>query len=322
MKISTQFVRMISGFFGFLLVLAPLTVLAQTKTKVVVVPLGDDVVKVNPLKNVITVAKANGKFTDPVAAVNSIADASESNPYLIVIGPGVYSMSQNLQMKEYVDIVGSGENVTKMRGAISTVDHNSTSAVISGANNCALSSLTVENMGGNIYSIALHNSGTSPTLNNITLAASGGIWNYGVYNSSSSVKMTDVTTKGLAGANNFGVYNSSDSYPTMTNVTATGSGGGNNYGVYNTDSYPTMTNVTARGLGGNTQNYGVYNEVSSTPIISRSTMEGSPGLFTADGLAIVSQSSIKGGANNGTYGGNRCVACDNGSGYPIGANCQ
>ena len=50
------------------------------------------------LKNVDTVAKANGDFTDPVAAVNSITDASATNPYLVVICPGVYTITQTLMM--------------------------------------------------------------------------------------------------------------------------------------------------------------------------------------------------------------------------------
>ena len=76
MKISAQFMKRIFCFLGMLLLLTPLTVLAQTK--VVVIPLfGDDA---KPLKNIVTVAKANGNFADPVAAVNSIKDASVSNP--------------------------------------------------------------------------------------------------------------------------------------------------------------------------------------------------------------------------------------------------
>ncbi len=110
MKISTQFMRSIFGIFGMLFLLAPLTVLAQSK--VVVIPLfGDDA---KPLKNIITVAKANGNFTDPVAAVNSIGDASANNPYLVVIGPGVYTVTQPLEMNEHVDIIGSGLRVSKL----------------------------------------------------------------------------------------------------------------------------------------------------------------------------------------------------------------
>ena len=72
-------------------------------------------VPANSLKNVVTVAKGKGQFTDPVAAVNSISDASVDNPYLVVIGPGVYTLTQTLVMKEYVDIEGSGAGLHHAR---------------------------------------------------------------------------------------------------------------------------------------------------------------------------------------------------------------
>jgi len=45
---------------------------------VVVIPLLGD--EVRPLQNVISVAKSNGDFTDPLAALASIDDESENNP--------------------------------------------------------------------------------------------------------------------------------------------------------------------------------------------------------------------------------------------------
>jgi len=134
MKISAHFMKSIFGFLFVLILFTPMTVLAQSR--VVVIPLfGDDP---KPLKNIVTVAKANGDFKNPVSAVNSVTDASASNPYLVVIGPGVYTLTQTLVMKEYVEIVGSGENVTRLEGAISTNSLDASSAVISGANNAAL----------------------------------------------------------------------------------------------------------------------------------------------------------------------------------------
>jgi len=338
MKLTTQFMKIISGLFCMLLLLAPLKALAQTK--VVVVPLGDDA---KPLKNIITVAKANGNFTDPRAAVNYITDASASNPYLVVIGPGVYTITQGLMMKPYVDIVGSGENITKLTGAIST-DSEPTSAIILGANNSTLSSLTVENTGEGDYSIALYNNFTSPKVSNVTTTASGagsvkyGVYNsnyssptmtsvtvtasggggsFGVYNSYSSPAMTDVTVTAVAGSS-YGVYNESSS-PTMTKVTATASGP-SSYGIYNASSSPTMTDVTATASGASS--YGIANS-SSSPIIRRSTMKGdNSSLYTGGGTATVSQSTLIGRADVVDTGTNKCVACDNGSGTALGANCQ
>jgi hypothetical protein len=118
-----------------------------------------------PLKNVITVAKGNGKFTDPVAAVNSITDASASNPYLVVSAPGVYTVTSSLQMRQYVDIAGSGENVTKIMGAVSAGTY-STSAIIKGAHHATLSSLTVENMGGSYATLSIGYSSIATCINN------------------------------------------------------------------------------------------------------------------------------------------------------------
>ena len=65
--------------------------------------------------NVIVVAKSGGDFTDPIAAVNSITDASDDNPYLVKIMPGVYDLSGTISIRNNIDVVGSGENVTKFR---------------------------------------------------------------------------------------------------------------------------------------------------------------------------------------------------------------
>jgi hypothetical protein len=247
---------------GVLSSLSPLTVLAQDDLLMMITPaLSGN----RPLKNVITVAKANGRFTDPVAAMNSITDASPDNPYLVVIGPGVYTVTSPVVMKPHVDIVGSGENVTKIKGGLSTGDI-ATSAIIRGANYSTLSSLTAENTGGgSSYSIALVNSNASPRVSNVTASASGGgLTSDGVHNSSSSPVMNNVTATASGARSNHGIYNN-HSYPTMTNVTATASGGTYNYGVDNFYSAPTMTNVIATASGG-TDNYGVMNVNYSPPM--------------------------------------------------------
>jgi len=328
MMISTKVMDRILFSVVVFFFLSPLTVFAANK--VVVIPLfGDCTVSVcNPLKNIVTVGKSNGQFTDPVAAVASITDASAINPYLVVIGPGVYTITQTLVMKQYVSIAGSGEETTKITGAISTPFFTS-SVIVRGASNAALSSLTVENTGGNDYSIALHNSDASPRVSNVSTLANGGKYNIGVYNASSFPVMTDVTTTvaGGTGSVNHAVENTSSS-PKMIRVSATASGPGTNYGISNfvsgstVPSFPTMTDVTALATGG--ESYGVYNEGSSSALIRRSTLSGDTrGLYTVNGTATVSQSTIKYGAQvGGGTGTHSCVACDNGSGVLLSASCQ
>jgi hypothetical protein len=308
MKVSTQKMKGILVLIGVLLLSAPPTVFAQDSFYVIPVAMN------KPLKNVITVAKANGKFTDPVAAVNSITDASATNPYLVVIGPGVYTITQTLVMKPYVDIAGSGENVTKIAGAISG-SLPSSSAIISGATSSTLSSLRVDNTGGGPYSIALSNSSASPTLQNVTITASGGTTNFGIYDDHSSPKMNNVTAIAAGGQYCYAVRGNSSS-PTMNNLTAVAFAAtqANAGMLFVASSSPVMTNVTIMG------DHGVAIYSSSSATISRSTINGSlVGIQTSDGTAKVSQSTIV----NGAVGGNiACVACDNGSGKALDGNCN
>ena len=232
--------------------------LAAAQNKVVVVPLNS----AKKLNNLVTVSAKGGDFTDPVAAVNSI-DASADNPYLVLIGPGVYELTQTLVMKPYVSIAGSGRDATTLRGVISPGPDGSV-ILVSGADNATLYNLNleIENTGIGGDSIALYNKNSSPVIHDVTATASGGDYSYGVNNYYSSPSMTDVTAAGSGGIRNYGVHNISSS-PSMTDVTATGYGGTRSYGVYNVSSSPSMTDVTATGSGG-TRNYGVYNSDNSS----------------------------------------------------------
>lgn len=208
-------------------------------------------------------------------ALSSITDASNSNPYLIMIEPGVYNIgTSSLQMKSYVDIQGSGENITKITGSI---DGNTT-GVLLGGNLTALYSVTVENTGSGTYTTAIYNDTVSSlTMENITAIASGNTHNVAVANISSFPDMTNMTTIASGGLNNnYGVYNNNASSPTMTNITATASGGTNNRGIYNTNaSDPTMTNVSITVSGG-TNHWGVAN-VDSSPAMTDVTITASGG---------------------------------------------
>ncbi|GAB7025552.1 right-handed parallel beta-helix repeat-containing protein [Geotalea toluenoxydans] len=65
--------------------------------------------------NVITVAKTGGDFTALLPALQSITDASETNPYIIKIMPGVYDLdlaAATIVVNPFVTIEGSGENAT------------------------------------------------------------------------------------------------------------------------------------------------------------------------------------------------------------------
>jgi len=225
-------------------------------------------------QNIKVVAKSGGDYTTITAALNSIVEANPNNPYLIYVAPGVYN--EQVVMKPYVDIQGSGELTTK----ITFTGNAGEVGTVLGANNAELRFLTVENTGGDIYGLAIFNDGTSPRLSHVTANASGGItYNLAVYNkNSASPTMKDVTASASGGENSYGVYNYNTSSPIMTEVTASASEGtSSNFGINNNqNSSPKMTNTNVSSSGG-TNNYGLYNNNFSSPEIMNITINVSGG---------------------------------------------
>ena len=182
-----------------------------------------------------------GDYASLSEALDSINDATSSNPYVIKIAPGELHRNRNVVLKNYVDVEGSGQNTTTINCACSSNNFDASSAVISaGAITAEIRHLTINNTGGS---------------NNYGF----GVYTNGVADGSFSMLHVTATATGGTG-NNFGVLNSLSSSPTMNNVTATATGGSNfNYGVCNFDSSsPTMNNVTATATGG-ILSYGVAN---------------------------------------------------------------
>ena len=220
--------------------------------------------------NVVVVAKSGGDYDTITAALNSITDASDTNRYLVRVMPGVYS--EQVTMKPYVDIEGSGELTTRITFTGST---SLSAGTVIGADETELRFLTVANTGGDTHATAICTSSASPRLTHVTANASGGTTaNIGVYNVLSSPAMTNVTASASGGTINHGVYNLGSS-PAMMNVTASASGGNISYGVRNAVSSPTMTNVTASASGAGA-NHGVYNQ-SSSPTIQNSSIHAADG---------------------------------------------
>jgi hypothetical protein len=235
--------------------------------------------------NVIVVSTdGNGDFTDPRDAVNAIGDpsgsypnpASATNPYLVKIMPGVYDIGNSfLQMKEYVDIEGSGENTTKITGNITLYY----SGVVRGADNAEIRFLTVENTGSGTYALAMYNDNASPKITNVTAKSSGGAYNRGINNVSSSPTMINVTAIASGGDSSYAVFNSYSSSPTMINLTATASGGSNTFGINNgEESSPTMISSTVTASGGTNYNRGVFN-ANSSPTMINVTVTASGGTY-------------------------------------------
>jgi hypothetical protein len=189
-------------FTGIICILVSLCAagIAPAQTRVVVIPLGGEDAK--NLKNVITVAKAHGDFTNPVDAINSIPTTgngvpSFTNRYLIVIGPGMFAIgTKQIVMREWVSIQGAGQEATLITGAVTTTTWDATSAIVVAADNAAMSDLTINNTGGLSNSIGIWFPAASPRLERLTVVASGATHDYGLVIFSSSPTLTDVTATG------------------------------------------------------------------------------------------------------------------------------
>lgn len=318
--------------------------MAFAHDKVVVIPMGS----VGKLNHVITVSVAGGDFTDPVAAVESITDASETNPYLVMIGPGVYVLTETLVMKQYVSISGSGQGTTILTGSINGGSRDVSSALISGASNASLSNLTLENIVDGSIAIAFYNNTSSPAIHNVTVTASASSTvpmsapsSYGIYNNSSSPDMNNIDISCTGGDSATGIYNNSSS-PTMANVTISASGGKASTGIHNIASAPIMNNIDVSSTSASVS-AGITNESSSSPIMTNMNITSSGPLMAFDvsndgnstteirhsratggitvwnGTVRIIQSSILGGVGGG--GTKICLSSDNGVDKELNTSC-
>ena len=243
---------------------------------------------VKSIGNVVTVAKSGGDYTTIGAALAAIT-ATTSDRYLIRVAPGVYE--ETIDLESYVNIEGSGEGITIIRGLSGETSpfSDGTSATVRATGNimAELRFLTVESDGtGKTFALGIYSTGVP-----------GG-----------NLKMTHVTVLASDGLNNYSIFNTSSS-PDMDNVTATASGGAGtvNTGVRNISSSPDMTNMTVTASGGST-NYTVRNSDGSSPTIRNSTLVGPTSIFSFSSTTKVANSMLYGSVS-GT--GIKCIGAYN-----------
>ncbi|GEM_PF-5237489 len=95
----------------------------------------------------ITVSKTGGKFNSPVKALASITGATAKAPVLVKLLPGTYDLGQaTLQMKEHVDVEGSGVDKTIITSSIVNKDGDTCSvATVKMASDSTIRNLRVVN---------------------------------------------------------------------------------------------------------------------------------------------------------------------------------
>jgi len=89
-------------------------------------------------ENTVQVWPGGASFSSIMAALNSITNASESNQYQVAVGAGTFQ--ENIVMKDYVYVIGSGEGVTWIQADGQT---NFAGGAVNSAGNCGIADLTI-----------------------------------------------------------------------------------------------------------------------------------------------------------------------------------
>ncbi len=108
-------------------------------------PEGNDI-SVTPKARILTVTGGDADLNNGkklISALDSITDNSATNPYVIKVEPGIYDLDGTwLTMKNYVNIIGSGDTVTEIK---TSVEGTNTSGAVLMATNSILKDLKVTN---------------------------------------------------------------------------------------------------------------------------------------------------------------------------------
>ncbi len=232
--------------------------------------------------NVVVVAKRGGDFTTIQAAINSITTASETNPFLVWVAPGIYN--EQVTMKPYVDLQGAGRWMTTISyGGFANPDQ----GTVNLAANTELRSCKVENTGATAaVAIALFSNATSYRVSDVLATAKGGATaNVALANMDGAGLLTDVNMVAQGGVTAAGILNAGGAGIVLSGCTATGTGASANaIGLRNSTASALIHASTLVGSGGG-NSYGIANSAaggSYTVLVHNSAVEGATHSVSSD----------------------------------------
>ena len=257
--------------------------------------------KVSFLRRVIIVdAAGGGNFTSPVAALNSITNATPLNPYLVKVLPGFYDIgAAGIVMKPYVDLEGSGEGITVISGMVGSPIEPPETALVKAADFSEIRDIALYNsssygavgvlippgMGmGTVlrrvrvttstpaFSFGIYNdSSATPLIHGATVEAFNGYKARGILSESADVVVEDSTVSATGGTDSSVAIETVTGDTTLRRVVATASGSGSNIGVSSINGRPLLESVEAHVSAGAANNAGILivGYVSGTPAVLR-----------------------------------------------------
>ncbi len=228
-----------------------------------------------------------------LAAMSGITTASATNPWILKIEPGIYDLgASSLAMKAYVDIEGSGEQLTTIRST-------SAAGTVIGAGPSEMRFLTVENLGGggDSYSLKASSSCSDMHLAHVTLRAANG---------------SGVTRAVSLGGSCTGAV--------FTNVTAVATGGGSTLGISfeSQGAAPLLQGVRIIASSASSYNQGLYLPSGGTIIGSSVRVEGKSleAVVLAGGTTYANGLRVEGVVEAGSGGSGLRLSATGGGGSP------
>lgn len=265
-----------------------------------------------------------------VTLLGEISGNASDNPYLLHLEPGIFDLGPGaLTLKPFVDVEGSGEGVTVIRGA-------ATGALIEGADDVELRFLTVEHAPGGPNSVALDLSGDATRLTHVTAIATGGASaNHAITAAGNGAVFSDVTAIAAApvGGSAIAIYVTGDAV--LRRVTAKAQGGASSAAVVATAGSLLAEDVTAtagsailvRGVSLETGASATLRrvDVSATTVLAGATAVGLnllDGNVTVDGGSYVAVAATSNGVLCTQLAGSHTARIRNSRLASVGSNVQ
>ena len=123
--------------------------------------------------NTVVVAKDGGDFTSVSEAVASIEDASEDNPYVVLVFPGVYEETDLVDVPPFVHLRGISRTACVITTERSAIAVSSDASAVQLADGARVSDLTVQNRGvqGIAIGVRVVEVGRDTVISNVTIVA-------------------------------------------------------------------------------------------------------------------------------------------------------
>lgn len=272
--------------------------------------------------HVLVVAPSGGHFTSIQEALDSVS-GTHSQRYLVWVAPGTYF--EEVTMESYVDIRGAGRELTRIIAYGSATG--CTAGTVSGADHAELRSLTVRSLAtGENCTVALYNSGASPTLTDVTLDVESAVFNVGMVNVlGSAPQLHRVTIESCGslfemGPDCLGIWNDSGSWPRLTDSEIHVVAWSRARGILNEgSSYVTLRDSTVQ-VGAETEQQCVRLEEGSGAVIHDSLLITSGHAIdnTSSGPCRVANTLLEGAVSTSC----QCVGAFDSGFEALGSSCQ